>query len=224
MPFKKYHLLVCFAFFFAMAVSMVVASVSALAAAPANDTAIENEAIPVEVPSEALVGEEWSGDGNSLNFGLLQFGDIISVKEVIVGAAIGEIWLGYSHTAIYIGNSQIVEAWKQGCRTAPVSMVHKASEAQIDRVSTSDSIKTSAVNFMLQQTGKPYDYIWLTYIGGKQVYGSSYYCSELAWTGYKAVGGPDIDQHTVFYWRYGNSVAPQEIVDDSDTYYIGYWS
>ena len=91
MPFKKYHLLVCFAFFFAMAVSMVVASVPAIAA-PTNDTAIENEAVvPVEVPSEALVGEEWGGNGNSLNLGLLQFGDIISVKGVIVGAAIGEV-------------------------------------------------------------------------------------------------------------------------------------
>ena len=222
MPLKKYHLLVCFAFFFAMAVSMVVASVPAIAA-PTNDAAAEKEAVPVEVPSEALVGEEWGGDGNSLNLGLLQFGDIISVKGVIVGAAIGEIWMGYSHTAIYIGNSQMVEAWKQGCRTAPVSMVHKASEAQIDRVSTSSSIKTSAVNFMLQQLGKPYDYIWLTYIGGKQVYGSSYYCSELAWAGYKTQG-VDIDQNTGFHWRYGNSVAPQEIVDDGNTYYIGYSS
>ena len=222
MPFNKYHLLVCFGIFFAMAVSMVVASVPAIAA-PTNDAAAEKEAVPVEVPSEALVGSEWGGNGNSLNFGYLQVGDIISVKGVIVGAAIGEIWLGYSHTAIYIGSSQIVEAWKQGVRYAPVSMVHKASEAQIDRVSTSSSVKNAALSFMKQQVGKPYDYIWLTYIGGKQVYGSSYYCSELAWAGYKTQG-VDIDQNTGFHWRYGNSVAPQEIVDDGNTYFVAYSS
>jgi uncharacterized protein YycO len=222
MPFNKYHLLVCFGIFFAMAVSMVVASVPAIAA-PTNDAAAEKEAVPVEVPSEALVGDTWGGNGNSLNFAYLQVGDIISVKGVIVGAAIGEIWMGYSHTAIYIGNSQMVEAWKQGVRIAPVSMVHNADCAQIDRVSTSSSVKNAALNFMKQQVGKPYDYIWLTYIGGKQVYGSSYYCSELAWAGYKTQG-VDIDQNTGFHWRYGNSVAPQEIVDDGNTYFVAYSS
>ena len=74
---------------------------------------------------------------------------------------------------------------------------------------------------MKQQVSKPYDYKWLTWIGGKEVRGSSYYCSELAWAGYKTQG-VNIDQHSGFYWRYGYSVAPQEIVADGNTYKIAY--
>ena len=223
MAFKKYHLVGIFAIFFAIAVSTVVVSVPTLAT-PAAATAVENETVDVPVddkPDEALVGKAWTGNGNQLDLSKLQFGDIISVKGVIVGASIAEGWIGYSHTAIYIGNGQMIEAFAEGVRYAPVSMVHNADCARIDRVSTSTTVKQRAVNFMKQQIGKPYDFKWLTWIGGKEVYGSSYYCSELAWAGFKTQG-VDIDRNTGWSWRYGYNVAPQEIVDDGNTYYVAY--
>ncbi|MBO8179388.1 MAG: hypothetical protein H0Z19_02760 [Archaeoglobus sp.] len=83
---------------------------------------------------------------------------------------------------------------------------------------TSSGVKSSAINFAVSKIGLPYDYKWLTYIGGKEVYGSKYYCSELIWAAYLASGGPDIDQNPGWSWRYGYNVAPQELADDRDTY------
>ena len=215
----------CFALVFTMAVSLVVFSVPTTAA-PADEVAVETDVAitSVDEPEDALVGKSWTGNGNNLDLSKLQFGDIISVKGVILIAGLGEWWMGYSHTAIYIGNGQMIEAFADGVRLAPSSMIHNADCARIDRVNTYYSKKVAAVNFMKAQLGKPYDYRWLTYFGGKQVYGSSYYCSELAWAGFKAVGGPDIDQYTGYNWRYGYNVAPQEVVDDGNTYYISYSS
>jgi uncharacterized protein YycO len=223
MVFKKYHLLLSFAIIFTMAVSMVLFSVPTAAAA-ADDTAIEIDAgAAADAPEDAIVGGSWGGNGNRLNLGYLQFGDIISVKGVIVGAGLGEWWIGYSHDAVYIGNGQMIEAWASGVRITTTSQIRNADVARIDRVSTSYSKKVGAVNFMKSKIGKPYDYKWLTYIGGKEVYGSSYYCSELAWAGYKTQG-VDIDRYTGWSWRYGYNVAPQEIVDDGNTYYVSYSS
>ncbi len=86
------------------------------------------------------------------------------------------------------------------------------------RVATSDAVRQAAVGFALARLGYPYDYGWWT----KQVYGDSYYCSELVWASYKAVGGPDIDENPGFSWRYLWGVAPQEVYDDSDTYLVYY--
>ena len=55
----------------------------------------------------------------------------------------------------------------------------------------------------------------------KQMIGNRYYCSELDWAGYKAVGGPDIDQNPGWSWTYFGAVAPTEIADDGNTYYVG---
>jgi uncharacterized protein YycO len=60
--------------------------------------------------------------------------------------------------------------------------------------------------------------------GGKEVYGNSYYCSELIWAAYLVARGPDIDQHIGYYWKYGFNVTPQEIADDGDTCQVAYSS
>ena len=88
------------------------------------------------------------------------------------------------------------------------------------RVNTNDAIRQAAVSFAYQQLGKPYDYEIYT----KHVYGDKYYCSELVWAAYKAVGGPDIDKNPGWSWTYAYGVAPQEIYDDGDTYTIYYHS
>ena len=223
MVIKKYHLLMTFAFIFTMAVTMVVVSTPAVAA-PA-ETAIETDAADasLEAPDEALSGGEWNGDGNNLNLNILRVGDIISCHGVMWMTEMLEWAIGYSHSAIYVGNGQIVEAWENGVRYAPASMIKNADDVTIERVYTSTSKKQAAVNFMKAQVGKPYDFIWLTYIGGKQVYGSSYYCSELVWAGYKTQG-IDIDRRPGWSWSCGYSVSPQEIHDDGNTYSVAYAS
>ncbi len=83
----------------------------------------------------------------------------------------------------------------------------------IAHVAAPESVRQAAVEFALEQLGKGYDLYWFT----KQVYGSSYYCSELVWAAYKAVGGPDLDENPGWSWTYAYGVAPQEVYDDSDT-------
>ncbi len=158
-------------------------------------------------------------DGNDLDLSKLQVGDLILEYNPKFAWIIPGHW---THVAIYIGDGKIVEATEDGVVVNPVSNVHKADEAAMFRVRTSDAVRQAAVEFALQQVGKPYDYKWLTYIGGKEVYGDSYYCSELAWAAYLAAGGPDIDAHPGWSWKYGYNVAPQEVADDGDTYMIAY--
>lgn len=181
---------------------------------PANTSA-------TSVQSSAA-SKEWQGNGNNVDLSVLQVGDIICVKGTLVGAGLVEWVIGYSHCAVYIGNGQMVEGWAGGVRISSIDMVHNTDCAEIVRVSTSSWIKQQAVNWMLTKLGYDYDYKWLTWIGGKEVYGSSYYCSELAWAGYKAVGGPDIDQNTGWSWNYGYNVAPQEIADDGNVWTVAY--
>ncbi len=173
-------------------------------------------------PASALIPGEWKGDGNNLNLGVLQPGDIILCRGCAgwLEDKFGNIVGYWHHAAMYIGNGKMVEAWKDGVRVVPVDMVRNADEVAVYRVKTSDSIKAKAVNFALSKVGLPYDYQWLTYVGGKEVYGKSYYCSELIWAAYLASGGPDIDQNPGWSWRYGYSVAPQELADDGDTYLV----
>ncbi len=166
--------------------------------------------------------KEWQGNGNNVNLGVLEVGDIILVKGTLIGAGLVEWVIGYSHCAVYIGNGQMVEGWAGGVRISSIDMVHNTDSAEIVRVSTSSWVRQQAVNWMLTKLGYDYDYKWLTWIGGKEVYGSSYYCSELAWAGYKAVGGPDIDQNPGWSWNYGYNVAPQEIADDNNVWTVAY--
>ncbi|MEM1957568.1 MAG: YiiX/YebB-like N1pC/P60 family cysteine hydrolase [Archaeoglobaceae archaeon] len=173
-------------------------------------------------PANALVPEEWSGDGNNLNLGILRPGDIILCRGCAgwLEETFGNIVGYWHHAAMYIGNGQMIEAWKDGVRIVPVSMVNKASEVAVYRVSTTDAVRYNAINWAKSKVGLPYDYKWLTYVGGKEIEGSSYYCSELIWAAYLKAGGPDIDQNPGWSWRYGYSVAPQELADDSDTYLV----
>lgn len=171
----------------------------------------------------AAISSGYTGDGNNLNLSLLRVGDVIAVSGVVMGGLLDVFVPGhFTHVAMYIGNGQMIEAWKDGVRVISVTEVLKANDAAIVRVRTTDSIRQAAVNWALTKVGYPYDYIWLTYVGGKQVYGNSYYCSELVWAAYLAVGGPDVDQNPGWSWTYGNNVAPQEIVDDGDTYIVAY--
>lgn len=172
-------------------------------------------------PSSNAFNQDYQGNGNNVNLGLLQVGDVIVMRGVKKKAdLIGGLFPGYwHHTAVYIGNGQMVEAWTSGVRTLGVTSTHSASEAAIYRVNTTSSKKQAAVNFMLSKVGKPYDWGWLIWPGTKSVNGGSYYCSELTWAGYKNQG-VDIDRYTGYHWLYWYNVAPGEIPKDGDTYLI----
>ncbi len=180
----------------------------------------------IVAPAEALIPSEWTGDGNNLDLSVLQPGDIILCRGCAgwLEDTFGDIIGHWHHAAMYIGNGQMVEAWKDGVRVVSVDMVRNADEVAVYRVKTSSGVKSSAISWALTKVGYPYDYKWLTYIGGKEVYGSSYYCSELIWAAYLANGGPDIDQNPGWSWRYGYNVAPQELADDGDTYLVAWAS
>ncbi len=133
----------------------------------------------------------------------------------------------WTHTGIiayysyYYGDWIVVEAKAEGVVLTPLSeFLERYDTVAVLRVSTSDNVRYDAVLFALEQVGKPYDFFWLS----KQVYGDSYYCSELVWAAYKAAGGPDIDKNPGWSWTYAYGVAPQEIYDDGDTYVIYYHS
>ncbi|WP_157727053.1 YiiX/YebB-like N1pC/P60 family cysteine hydrolase [Thermococcus siculi] len=145
----------------------------------------------------------------------------VQVGDVLVGHSQDSDWLipGYwTHSALVAyrenGEWYVVEAWFSGVRVITLrEYLERYDSVALLRVSAPEDTRAGAVGFALAQVGKPYDFAMWT----KQVYGRSYYCSELVWAAYMVAGGPDIDAHPGFSWKYLWGVAPQEIYDDSDT-------
>ncbi len=154
----------------------------------------------------------------------LKPGDIVIGHNPVSSIIIPGYWTHTGMVVYYDYNANdwvVVEAWDDPSEVRLVYLsdfLRRYDTVAVLRVATTDDVRYNAVNFALQQLGKPYDWHWYT----KHVYGDSYYCSELVWAAYKAAGGPDIDAHPGFYWKYLNGVAPQEIYDDGDTYVIYY--
>ena len=151
---------------------------------------------------------------SSVNGVILEVGDIICVK--------GDGWLAdlipgrYDHTQIYIGNGQVIEAHGVGDELG----VHYGTPQEggdVFRVTASADVKQKAVDWTISKVGLPYNY-WLF---SKRINANSYYCSELNWAAYLEAGGPDIDQNEGWSWTYFNAVAPTEVADDDNTYYVG---
>lgn len=160
----------------------------------------------------------YGGDGNNLDLSQLEVGDIILTKEAIANSQY--IIPGYwDHAAIYIGNSQLIEAWGAGVRIMPVDITHEASAAAIYRVYTTTAVKQAAVNFAKTQVGKPYDISFAFWPGSKSVRSAFWYCSELVWAAYY-LKGVDIDATSGYSWTYWNNIAPTEIADDDDTDFV----
>ncbi|MBP1913020.1 YiiX/YebB-like N1pC/P60 family cysteine hydrolase [Thermococcus stetteri] len=153
-------------------------------------------------------------------------GDIVIGHNPISDLIIPGYWTHTGMIAYYdynAGDWVVVEAWDDPSAVRLVYLsdfLKRYDTVAVLRVNTNDYIRQAAVNFALQQLGKPYDWGWYT----KQVYGDSYYCSELVWASYMAASGGtvDLDANPGFTWRYLYGVAPQEIYDDDDTYVIYY--
>jgi uncharacterized protein YycO len=153
-------------------------------------------------------------------------GDIVIGHNPLTDLIIPGYWTHTGMIAYYdynAGDWVVVEAWDDPSEVRLVYLsdfLKRYDTVAVLRVNTNDYIRQAAVNFALQQLGKPYDWAWYT----KEVYGDSYYCSELVWASYMAASGGavDIDANPGFTWKYLNGVAPQEIYDDDDTYVIYY--
>jgi Uncharacterized distant relative of cell wall-associated hydrolases len=170
--------------------------------------------------TNAAADTSYGGDGNTLNLSSLQVGDIIMLHGVIFSVPLpsGYIW---EHCAIYIGNGEIVEAWSPAVRILPVSIINTASDAAIYRVKTTAAIKQAAVNFAIAQVGKSYDFQWLIPPGGKEIDGSTWYCSELIWAAYKKQG-VELDKYPDYNSKYYYNVAPDELTMTTNVTAVAY--
>ena len=137
--------------------------------------------------------------------------DPINPKFVLWCLTVGQS----AYAQIYIGNGRAIEAHIND--GFDVHYCAPRIGGDVFRLSTSSEIKQAAVDWVTTKLGLPYD-IWLV---DKQVHGNSYYCSELIWAAYLDCGGPDIDQNEGWCWPYFNGVAPAELADDDNTYYVG---
>ena len=146
--------------------------------------------------------------------------------DIIIGHYPGQEYtlVGYwSHAGIllyydnYIGDWIVVEALYEGVTINTLTkFMSRYSDVIILRVyGVSSDEAYNAALFAYYRLGYPYDYNGYY----KQIYGLSYYCSELVWAAYYAETGVDVD---AYYWLPQNwyGVLPFEIVDDSDTYSI----
>lgn len=160
----------------------------------------------------------YGGDGNALDLSQLEVGDIILTNEAIANsqAIIPGYW---DHSAIYVGNSLLIEAWGEGVRARPVEITLTASAAAIYRVDTTDEAKLAAVDFAIHQLGKPYDIGLAFWPGTKNENSTAWYCSELVWAAYlhQGIDTDDTPGYSKTYWR---NVAPTELADDDDTIFI----
>jgi uncharacterized protein YycO len=153
-------------------------------------------------------------------------GDIALGHAEYIGVMIPGYWdhagmiVGYNAT---LGDWMVIEGWglPSGVRIVSLSdFMSRYPDVVILRVNTSQEIRDKAVEFALQQLGKPYDYKWWK----KEIYGDSYYCSELVWASYMVAsnGEVDLDANPGWTLTYLDGVAPQEIYDDGYTYVIYY--
>jgi uncharacterized protein YycO len=152
---------------------------------------------------------------------LVQPGDIIFCYSQSMDPIIPGYW---THIAIFVGFDNYGRGWAiesakggvQYLRTGKL-LARGYEDLALGRVNADSSQIYMALTFAQEQLGKPYDFQWYS----KQVYGSSYYCSELAWASYY-VAGVDIDENPGWSPKYANGVAPQEVFDDADVSVI--WS
>ena len=177
----------------------------------------------------------YGGEGNDLDLSVLELGDIINVHGVNSpelagvygpGTEIVERLQGYLegghwwHTAVYVGDGKIVEAWLPKVRKVDYEILHTSTDVGVYRVRTTDEIKRKAVKFCESKVGLTYNYTWLSILPlfypsvKQQIEGDVYYCSGLAWAAYKASGGPDINAYPGFHNKppiTGYLIAPDNI-------------
>ncbi|TXT62994.1 MAG: putative distant relative of cell wall-associated hydrolase (modular protein) [Promethearchaeota archaeon] len=162
-------------------------------------------------------GPLFSGDGNELDFSLLEPGDIIVTK----GYPFTFLLSSWTHALLYAGNGMVVEATYSGVLFSDLEIVHDYDACAIIRVDTTREIKDAAISFAKAQFGKTYDPRLNPLQGYKSEYEDGYYSSELVWAAYK-INNVDIDASPIWDASFGLNVAPDEIVYDDNTFLVSY--
>jgi len=108
--------------------------------------------------------------------------DISNIKpgDIIVACSMSPVQGYWEHSAMYIGNGEILDASFYGIIVSPIEVFYKKNQAMILRVKTTDEIREKAVEFAKSKVGYPFKLNWML----KQQDGDSYYCSELIWAAY----------------------------------------
>lgn len=144
----------------------------------------------------------------------VQVGDLLFGHSSDVAWLIPGYWTHVGIVAYYdpsIGDWMVVEAYYPQVHLVPLRVfMSRYDTFAIGRVNAPLSIREAAVQFALEQIGKPYSF---DYFKVPKVNDSSYYCSELAWAAYMAASGGQInlDSDPGWSWKYGYAVAPQEV-------------
>ncbi len=142
------------------------------------------------------------------------------------------------HIGIVDCNFRVIEAEERGVSTSTIQdfvnryrgkLVPYVAVLRVTGVPV--YVRKKAVEFAKQQLGKAYDYYWLE----KQIFGPSYYCSELAWAAYEVGSGAYTASDGTVYCGcvnldagdgsgcyLGLPVTPNEICKSKWTYLVGY--
>ena len=143
------------------------------------------------------------------------------------------------HTGLVACDFRVIEALAEGvvkrytCQEFTNRYAYQpVPEVYVLRVQqTPVSVRRKAVEFALAQIGKPYDWDSIP-TWSKQLFGPSYYCSELVWAAYEYGSGAYIAEDGTVYCGYinldagdGNSctgllVTPNEIYKSPWTYVV----
>jgi len=165
-------------------------------------------------PAETVRASSSEEGENDLDLDKLEKGDVVLVSGGPFNKLVPGRW---THAMMYIGDGEVIESVKDGVVINDAEIINEREKAAIYRVETDEDTKEAAVDFALEQEGKPYDYTWWN----KDVYDSAYYCSELVWASYYS-NGICIDENPGWSWTYAFGVAPTELADHEDTQKIAF--
>lgn len=166
------------------------------------------------IPSDDSAPQEAGGDGdgsNDIKFGLFDDGDMLCVFPGSTFTGHAGIW----KDSLYVSPSSRC-VWS--ANTSPVNGVQREAAQKYNGydcayglwVPTKVAYGRAAVDWCAAQLGEPYDIM-----SPKTDY-SSWYCSKLAWAGWKVKAGVDLDADGG-YW-----VKPADLVNDSQTSTFAY--
>jgi uncharacterized protein YycO len=146
---------------------------------------------------------------NGLGTSIIEPGDIIVVdypRNI-------DITLGkWDHAGLYIGDKQIIEATpRHGVRIVSIpDFLSSSVDAIVLRVAdASPKVKAKAVQFALEQQGKPYNWSWLKKL---HAYSDNYYCSQLVWAAYYEASNHQIDLRNVNSTQNPRGIRPCNLI------------
>jgi len=148
----------------------------------------------------------YQGAPLSTNFEIAKPGDVILLHN-LDGA------YGYwTHTILYIGHGQVVDAnnFARGTELNHVDNYRNYAEVMILRANTTQVIRQRAARFAAQAVGTPYDPL------GTLADARTAYCSKLIWRSYANAG---VKLCAVRDW-----VLPDDLANSPNLFCVAHWA